>query len=68
MHCEARGNIIRNIETKQWFLSQEKRETVRTRGMCNEVDRPNKAVTEVITMLTKEKKAQGLYESEVMVG
>ena len=50
------------------LLCQENRRTVRTRGMCNEVDRLNKALAEVITMLANAKKAQGLYESEVMVG
>ena len=35
--------------------------------MCNEVNRLNKALADVTTMLAKAKKAQALYEREVMV-
>ena len=35
--------------------------------MCNEVNRLKKALADVTTILAKAKKAQGLYESEVMV-
>jgi hypothetical protein len=36
--------------------------------MCNEVNRLNKALADVITILARSKKAQALYENEVMVG
>jgi hypothetical protein len=35
--------------------------------MCNEVNRLNKALAHVTTILGKARKAQALYESEVMV-